>query len=144
MLGARGSPMRGLTVAKVVLTIAAAYGGVGSYIADWNATHIHNPAWPPHAKFHNAQSMSLGAALLLITAGVLWRRPALSRAELGLGAVLASTYGATQLSALLYPGTALVDPPSRGSGPQGLIAAGLLVLSAGAYLIGSRGLRAGR
>lgn len=134
--------MTGLTLARIVLTTTAAYGGIGSYIADWNATHIRNPAWPPHAKFHNAQSMSLGAALLLITAEVVWRRPVRSRADLGLAAVLASTYCATQISALLYPGTALVDPPARRRGPQAVLAAGVLGLNSVAYLVAARSLSA--
>ncbi len=43
-------------------------------LADWNATHIYNPLWPPHAKFHNAQTMTI--AVLLGVSGLvfLWRR----------------------------------------------------------------------
>jgi hypothetical protein len=52
-------------VGKVLISLSAAGTLIGSYVADWNETHIHNPTWPPHAKFHNAQTMSMGAALSL-------------------------------------------------------------------------------
>lgn len=33
------------------------------YLIDWNRTHLFNPNWPPHAKFHDAWSILLGTAL---------------------------------------------------------------------------------
>lgn len=33
------------------------------YLADWNRTHLFNPAWPPHAKFHDAWTVPMGTAL---------------------------------------------------------------------------------
>jgi hypothetical protein len=42
---------------KVLITVVALWSTGGSYIFDWNATHIYNPRWPPHAKCHNAQTM---------------------------------------------------------------------------------------
>jgi len=132
--------MTAWTLARLMLTVTAAYGGIGSYIADWNRTHIHNPDWPPHAKFHNAQSMSLGAALMIITVASMWRRPSLSKGDLRISAALASTYCATQISALLYPGTALIDPPTTKKGPQAVIAAVLVAANIAAYAIGARAL----
>jgi len=102
---------------KVLISLSAVGTMVGSYVADWNETHIHNPVWPPHAKFHNAQTMSMGTALSLATLYHLWK-PGRSRASLTSAAMIASIYGVTQLSAVLYPGTASVDPPREDDWPQ--------------------------
>ena len=131
-----------VTTAKAVLSITALYGGVGAFIADWNATHIYNPTWPPHAKFHNAQTMSLGAGLGLVTLAVLWGpRSPWSAARLQVATAVGSLYCASQLSALAYPGTALIDPPSTRKGPQAYLAAGILALHGVAYLLDRRALR---
>ena len=50
-----------ISLGKILISASAVFAGVGPYLADWNETHIYNPTWPPHAKFHNAQTMSLGA-----------------------------------------------------------------------------------
>ncbi|WP_410672095.1 DUF6640 family protein [Amycolatopsis sp. cmx-4-68] len=104
-------------IGKVFISLSAVGTMVGSYVADWNETHIHNPTWPPHAKFHNAQTMSMGAALSLATLYHLWK-PGRSRESLDSAAIIASVYGLTQLSAVLYPGTASVDPPREDNWPQ--------------------------
>jgi hypothetical protein len=102
---------------KVLISLSAVGTMVGAYAADWNETHIHNPTWPPHAKFHNAQTMSMGAALSLVTLYHLWK-PGGSRASLESATIVASLYGLTQLSAGLYPETASVDPPRADNWPQ--------------------------
>lgn len=102
---------------KVLISVAAAGTMVGPYIFDWNETHIHNPNWPPHAKFHNAQTMSMGVGLSLATLYHLWK-PGRSRACLDSATITASLYWLTQLSAGLYPGTASVDPPGQDNWPQ--------------------------
>lgn len=126
------------TLSRVVLSVTALYGGVGAYIADWNETHISNPNWPPHAKFHNAQTMSLGAGLALTSLAVIWARGRWTGRRLGIATAVSALYPATQLSALAYPGTALVDRPDDRRGPQGFIAAGLLALDLAAVLIDTR------
>ena len=108
---------RKFPLGKVLISVSAAGTLVGSYVADWNETHIHNPTWPPHAKFHNAQTMSMGAALSLVAMYQLWK-PGRSRESLDSAAVIAGLYGLTQLSAVLYPGTASVDPPREDDWPQ--------------------------
>jgi hypothetical protein len=102
---------------KALISVAAAATMVGPYVFDWNETHIYNPTWPPHAKFHNAQTMSMGAGLSLATLYHLWK-PGRSRGSLESAAITASLYWLTQLSAGLYPGTASVDPPGEDNWPQ--------------------------
>lgn len=46
--------------------------GLGGLLADyliWPTArqHMKNPAWPPHAKFHNAQTMLLGIGLGILS-----------------------------------------------------------------------------
>jgi hypothetical protein len=107
----------GFPLGKVLISLTAAGTAVGPYIFDFNETHIHNPKWTPHAKFHNAQTMSTGVALSLAALYQLWK-PGYSRASLDSAAISASTYGLTQLSARLYPETASVDPPGEDNWPQ--------------------------
>jgi uncharacterized protein DUF6640 len=109
--------LKKLPFGKVLISLSAVGTMVGAYIADWNETHIHNPTWPPHAKFHNAQTMSMGAALALATLYHLWK-PGPSRTSLDSAAIIASLYGVTQLTAAFYPETASVDPPGEDNWPQ--------------------------
>ncbi|WMJ74619.1 hypothetical protein RCC89_15815 [Cytophagaceae bacterium ABcell3] len=39
--------------------LTAVYGMtvVSGYVADWNRTHLFNPRWTPHSKFHDALSI---------------------------------------------------------------------------------------
>ncbi|WP_328456565.1 MULTISPECIES: DUF6640 family protein [unclassified Amycolatopsis] len=104
-------------VGRGLISLTALATMVGPYVFDWNETHIRNPKWPPHAKFHNAQTMSMGAALSLATLYHLWK-PGRSRASLDSATITASLYWFTQLSAGLYPGTASVDPPGEDDWPQ--------------------------
>ncbi len=46
---------------KILLTIAGAFTAISPCVADWNETHIDNPLWTLHAKFHDAQTMLFGA-----------------------------------------------------------------------------------
>jgi hypothetical protein len=38
---------------RILLTLVALVTGLGGYVMDWNETHVYNPHWTPHAKFHN-------------------------------------------------------------------------------------------
>jgi hypothetical protein len=102
---------------KVLISATALATMIGPYVFDFNETHIFNDQWPPHAKFHNAQTMSSGVALSLATLYHLWH-PARSRGSLDSAAITASIYWISQLSARLYPGTASVDPPGADTWPQ--------------------------
>jgi hypothetical protein len=105
------------TVGKVLISLTAVAQSVGPYIFDDNETHIYNESWPPHAKFHNAQTMSSGVALSVATLINLWR-PTSGRVGVDAAALSASVYFVSQLSAYFYPGTASVDPPGKDYWPQ--------------------------
>lgn len=126
-----------LTAGRACFTIAAAFTSAGCYAADWNETHVKNPKWPPHARFHNGQTMSMGLCLGLLTAYFAWR-PVFSPGGHGvvdaqhcvtIAAVIGSLYWVTGLSAILYPGTKWTDPEFGDGAPQLPIFCGLLALT---------------
>jgi hypothetical protein len=57
------SSFKAVLPARIVLSLIGTATAVGGYLADWNETHVFNPKWSPHAKFHNGQTMSTGLAL---------------------------------------------------------------------------------
>ena len=56
-----------MSTGRVLLTIAGLFTAISPYIADFNETHVYNPSWTPHAKFHNGQTMSMGVYLGAMT-----------------------------------------------------------------------------
>jgi hypothetical protein len=99
-----------ISVGRILITLAALWSAGGSYIFDWNSTHIFNPNWPPHAKFHNAQTMLLGTCLGVLSLWILWAAKLEDKIKTQLAVLLASFYWLTQIGATLFPGTALTDP----------------------------------
>ena len=100
------------SIGKLLISLVALFTAVSPYLADWNETHIYNPLWLPHAKFHNAQTMVLGALLGLLSLYCLWLRGAAvsERQKLNEGTILASLYWLAQLPAAFFPSVALSDP----------------------------------
>ena len=84
-----------------VLSSVAALTAVGGFLADWNRTHLFNPDWPPHARFHDAQTILLGA--LLGAGGLYFLRGGEGR-DLALGALLPSVFWMGQAGGFLFPG----------------------------------------
>jgi hypothetical protein len=102
--------MKPIYTGKVLISVVALYAAAGSYFFDWNETHIYNPLWPPHARFHNAQTMLLGTGIGLAALWVLWFLKGDERNKRRVSTVLAGLYWLTQAGSLLFPGTALTDP----------------------------------
>ncbi|KAI9690715.1 MAG: hypothetical protein M1820_009891 [Bogoriella megaspora] len=113
-----------LTPGRALLTLLALLQPFGAFTADFNHTHIYNPLWPPHAKFHTGQTMSLSLYLCLFSQYLLWRRSpfsfpsktseqninfALDQLNIVLG--LNAAYFVTQATAILFPEAAALDPP---------------------------------
>jgi hypothetical protein len=103
-----------MEVAKWLVTLVAIWN-FGGYVADavipvTANQHLHNPHWPPHAKFHNCQTMVMGIMLGLISLCVLFASGPLSFAKLLLAAVISGTYFVAMLFAPVFPGTEWHDP----------------------------------
>ena len=95
---------------RLLLSAIAIAAGLGGFLADWSPTHLLNESWPPHARFHNAQTMSAGAFMAVLALFFLWRRAGDHSTNM-LAAVLfaGGTYW-TMAAAFLFPGVAWTDP----------------------------------
>lgn len=133
------------TTGRALFVIGNLFYSAGSFIADFNHTHVLNPRWPPHARFHNGQTMSLGLMLAALSTYLAFRSaasPTEHKQNVWLAAVVGSLYCTAGLSAILYPGTDWVDPefevPVRAG--QGYMFAVEVVLVWVAYAIEVRAL----
>ncbi|KIW50355.1 hypothetical protein PV05_11951 [Exophiala xenobiotica] len=136
-----------LTPGRICLTLVACTLGPGCFLADWSASHVFNPRWPPHAKFHNGQTMAMGATLSLATLYYTWRglghgRSRDDRRDLDAGACLelekesiktatlfGSLYWVTAIAAWFFPGSLAVDPEFGTGFPQFPLFSGMLGLA---------------
>lgn len=89
--------------------------GAGPLLADFvyrptAAQHIHNPNWPPHAKFHDAQYIAMTPLVSAVGLRILFQRDGDAHAHLRQAAALASVAWLGMWGALLFPGTAATDP----------------------------------
>lgn len=132
-----------------ILTAAAALCAVGGYAADWNRTHLFNPKWPPHAKYHDAMTILLGTLLGGGALFFLWRRPRPSREDLALGALLPAAFFFAQAGSFAFPQTGGLEAEFPEKVPEiGSVrlnekpfALGMLALIAAGYALGRRALR---
>jgi hypothetical protein len=62
------------TAGKVILTFVLGAIALINFLADWNKTHVFNPAWHPHARFHAAVMSLVMWAVSAIAIWLLWRR----------------------------------------------------------------------
>ena len=98
----------------VVGSLLAAIG-VGPLLVDFvykptAKQHIHNPNWPPHAKFHDAQYIAMSPLVSAVGLRILFQRDGDAHAHLRQAAALGSVAWLGMWGALLLPGTAATDP----------------------------------
>jgi hypothetical protein len=51
--------MRMTLSSRLIFTAIGVSLPIAAHRADMNETHIYNPDWPPHAKFHDGQTLSM-------------------------------------------------------------------------------------
>ncbi len=95
-----------------ILFLLSAFGLViGAHMADYfSTTHIFNDRWPPHAKFHTGQTLSMSIVLGVMSVFFAWRKASDRKTTVYAATAFAAVYWVTQATAILYPGTAFYDP----------------------------------
>ncbi|MBO3681999.1 DUF6640 family protein [Streptomyces sp. NEAU-YJ-81] len=110
-------------VSRAVVGAALVVTGVGPLLADFVVPrsarqHLHNPNWPPHAKFHNAQYIVMGMLSGGLGLRVLSRRGGDQRAQLYTAAAIGAVPWLGMFGASLFPGTAASDPEFEATEPK--------------------------
>ena len=121
-----------MEIARYLIAFVAVFN-FGGLVADaivpaTARQHLFNPHWPPHAKFHNAQTMLMGLVSGTLSLAILFGTTSLTLPVFLVAAVIATNYFVTMALAPLFPGTAWMDPKfvadtprSLGLAPQQLI-----------------------
>ena len=111
-------------IAIWIVAFVAVYG-FGGFIADavvpaTAKQHLRNPAWPPHAKFHNAQTMLLGILGGFLSLSILFGVRPLTLPLFLIATAVAGMYWVALSLSSLFPGTAWSDPEFQASAPRPL------------------------
>lgn len=90
-------------IGKRLLKSIAVFTAVGGFVADFNRTHLLNPNWPPHAKFHDAMSICFGFFVGAISFYLLARKEH-SPMDLKLATILPASFWLSMMFSFLFPG----------------------------------------
>lgn len=94
---------------RFLLTAVNLFQVIGTHGADRNETHIYNRNRPPHAKFHNAQTMAMAAVLAVASHYFVWRKGGDTSTNVLAATILGAAYWVTQGLADFYPGVGWTD-----------------------------------
>ena len=84
--------MRRQEIARIILTAVLLAGAAMSFVLDWSANHLLNPAWPGHAKFHGALLLFLLAGVSLTGVWLLWRDSREPEVALSTAALISASF----------------------------------------------------
>jgi hypothetical protein len=96
--------MKQRSAGRWILTLVAALTAVGGFLANWTRTHLFNPNWPPHARFHDALTILLGSLLGVSGLYFLRRDGEHPERDLALPTLLTSFFWLAQAGSFIFPG----------------------------------------
>jgi hypothetical protein len=95
---------------RTLISLIAVQTGVGSFFFDFTDSHVFNDHWSPHARFHGAMGVFLGAGMSLLSLWYTWRKAGDARTNLQVGAWFAALYFMSFFPSALVPGAGFSDP----------------------------------
>ena len=103
-----------MEIAKYIVALVALfnYGGLvaDAIVPSVAKQHLFNPRWPPHAKFHNGQTMAMGIISGSLSLAILFGSRPLTLSLFLIATAVAATYFVAMALAPAFPGTAWSDP----------------------------------
>ncbi|MGP8002130.1 MAG: DUF6640 family protein [Streptosporangiaceae bacterium] len=96
---------------RSLLTVANAITVLAPLAADWNDSHIFNPDWPGHARFHGVTALAMTTTLASANIWSVWTGRDDQPAARFFAAAVPLAYWAPFFPAALVRGTTVDDPP---------------------------------
>ena len=93
---------------KILITLATIFYGIMPVIADLSDSHLLNPSWMPHAKFHLVWLLSTNSLFALFALYLIWIENKAFQAGL-IGIIVMSGFWIAAFTRDLYGGL-FVDP----------------------------------
>ena len=100
-------------LSRILFTATALILPIGAHLADYSPTHIFNPKWTPHAKFHTGQTLAFSLLLAIMTIWLSWSKTTDYRISLIAIVAFDGLYWIAQNLAIVYPETAFFDPDTH-------------------------------
>ncbi|MEV8517953.1 DUF6640 family protein [Dactylosporangium sp. NPDC051484] len=72
------------SIGRLLVTASVVGSGVVHAMADLNRTHVFNPSWKPHARFHTASAVATDVGWSIVSLWLLRRPGTREERELGL------------------------------------------------------------
>ena len=138
-----------MEIARWMIAFVAVFN-FGGYVADaivpqTAKQHLYNPRWPPHAKFHNGQTMFMGIFGGALSLFILFGIHPLTLPLFLIATAISTGYFFSMVCAPLFPGTAWTDPEfvtetgrPLGLAPQQLVSYVLCTVSVIAVVLALR------
>jgi hypothetical protein len=60
------------TLGLVGITLLSAFAAISGVVVDFTASHVYNPAWPPHAQFHGYLSIARTVLIMIAAIVLAW------------------------------------------------------------------------
>ena len=100
---------------RIVLTVPLVLGVIAFVAFQWNTTHVFNPKWHPHARFHAVQLGLFFTTLSGIGLWLIWGSAIDLSTAAWLAAAVPIVFWGGEFAALLVPGT---DPSPDPANPN--------------------------
>ena len=92
-------------IAKTLLSVLVVVSTLVSVVVDWNASHVFNPDWHPHGRFHDVMLLTLLVAFIPILLWLLWRKSKEPEVAVKVTTAILVTFWGSFYINLLIPGT---------------------------------------
>jgi len=112
---------------RTLLTSVAVLTAAGGFFADLNKTHMFNPRWTPHARFHDAMTILMACILGTTATCLLTERIDKAGGNLEMGTLLPAISWISLAGSFAFPGAEGIEAEF----PEKVKKAGPLVLNEG-------------
>lgn len=98
-------------IGQIIVTIAVLITLIGPTAVDWNDSHVFNPKWPPHARFHAIVYLCMTIGFSLIALWLIWRASTDHVADMLIAALVPIISWGSFFIAVRVRGSAAEDDP---------------------------------